>query len=448
MTNEQSNKNRRTTKEINQERQEQRKKKFRVRLIISIILVGIIGVISLLIYWNVSHKSEKGQINDLDKAIRNGNADKVSEIVKTKGSNLPKQDANRMINYLTQEQNISRYKKQIRKIKNTVDNKTNESTIGELTDKRGKPILTISRDGVRAFIFKNLAFTPHYRDVYIDGKNNDATYQFKNKGKKFNAVSSNKVTKLGSFMVGNYNMSAEKHFKNNQLDIDDSVSGVIHINTDDANSKGQIVADEDFPQTWFRVELKNKSKLDDDYNLYINDNRISYSPTKIYGKYPTEYPIKVKATGRMNNKTIKTNEVKVESNQKDATQTITLKFDDKSIKKQLKKDNDIKKDTQKFLKDYTEELSKGYENSSFTGLKKYFEDSNSDVAKNIKKQVESDKDNQYSEPKFKSYKKKGNEIDIILTKKEDKDRTIMSRYTLVYDSDSSHKFQIKEYTDI
>ena len=449
MENEQSNRLRRTTKEINQERQAKRKKKLRLWLIISIITIIIIAVISFLIYWNIDNKSEKGKVNELDNAIQNKNVDKLSEIIKTKGDNLPKSDAKRMINYFNQEKHQSRYKKQINKIKETIDKGTQyDSTLGEITDKNGNPIITISKDGVSSFIFKEVAFTPHYQNVYIDGKNNDATYQFKNKGKDSNAVTSGKLTKIGSFMVGDYKVSANKHFKNPQLDIEDSVSGNLHINTDDVNSKGQVIAQEQFPQAWFKVKLENTEKLDDDYNLYINDERVPYSKTKTYGKYPTDVSLKVRATGTLNSKTIKSNEIDVKSNVDNSTQTVTLKFDDKAIKKQLNKDKEIKKEAQSFLEDYTEQLSKSYKSSSFSSLRKYFKDSDSDVAENIKKQVQSDKKNQYSKPKIESYKKSGDEVTIVLKKEDETDKVITSRYTLEYNSDDINKFKIKSYTDI
>src|SRR5699024_10797436 len=220
--------------------------------------------------------------------------------------------------------------------------------------------------------------------------------QFENKGKESTAVSSNNLSKLDSFMVGDYNLSANKQFKDSKVGVDDSVSGNLHINTDKVNSKGQVVAEEQFPQAWFRVKLTNTKELDDDYNLYINDKRVPYSKTQTYGKYPNDLPLKVKATGKIKKTTSNTKEVEIVSNKKkdkkarkkkkkkiikknkaeekknkkNATQTLNLKFDDKQIDKQLKKKKDIKKDAQKFLEEYTEDLNRAYEKSSFAGLKK------------------------------------------------------------------------------
>src|SRR5699024_5392617 len=120
MENENSNNIRRTSKEINQERKAKQKKKLRIWLIISIIIIFIIDIVAFFIYWNVDNKSEKGQIDDFDKAIQNKDADKLSKIVKIKGEKLPKSDANRMINYLNQKNNQSRYHKQNEEFKNTI----------------------------------------------------------------------------------------------------------------------------------------------------------------------------------------------------------------------------------------------------------------------------------------------------------------------------------------
>lgn len=450
MKKEQTSRLRRTAKEIEQERKHKQKKKLKLWLIFIAVAVIIISVISLLIFWSATNKSEKGQIEDLNKAIQNKNAGKLSKMIKSNGDDLPISDANHIINYLNQKNIKNHYEKEIKEIESTIENgNQSDSTLGEITDKSGKPILTISKDGVSSFIFKKVAITPHYRNVYIEGKNNDATYQFENKGKQTNAVSSNKQTKLGRFMVGEYNISANKYFKDTKVDIDDSVSGNLHINTDDINSDGKVIAKEEFPQAWFKVELSNTKDLDNDYNLYINDKPISYEKNQTYGKYPTDIPLKVRATGKIDNKTINANEVEVKSNTDDSTQTIHLKFDEKAINRELKKEKDVKKEAESFMKDYTEDLNKAYKKSRFTGLKRYFKDIDSDVANNIKRQVQSDKVNHYSNPKILSSKKEGEELTLILRKKDNKtDKMITSRYVLEFNKEENPKFKIKSYTDV
>lgn len=440
----------RTAKEINQDKDEKKKKRLYKWLIISGIILIIACIVSAIVYWGVANKTEKGQIKDLDKAIQKQDADKLSTLLKSQGHNLPKDDANRLINYFNKHKSL--YQKQMTKIKNNVDKKTQtDSTLGEIKDKNGKPVITISQDGVKAFFFKKVAFSPHYRNVYINSKTDDSTYQFNNRGKQTSTVTSQKLSKLGTFMVGDYSFSADKSIKDSVAGIDDSVSGHIHINTDKTNNKGKIIATEEFPQAWFKVRLENTKYVNKDYNLYVNDKMLNYDKNKTYGAYPTEAPLEVQATGKMNGATIKTNKVQVESNKNDSSQTITLKFDNKAIKKQIEKEKATKKDAQKFLKNYIEKLNHSYKIAAFSSLRKYFKDSDSDVANNIREQVVSRKKHHYSEPKFQSYKKEDKDIIITLQKEDEKHNTITSRYTLERNNDkesSEPKFKIKNYTDI
>ncbi|NKP83795.1 hypothetical protein GKR13_09270 [Staphylococcus aureus] len=119
----------------------------------------------------------------------------------------------------------------------------------------------------------------------------------------------------------------------------------------------------------------------------------------------------------------------------------------KEINKQLNKKKKTEKEAKSFIKDYTEQLNKGYESSDFSRLKRYFEDDKSDVATNIKQQVESDKRTHFKDLNIESSQLKDNEVTVIINKKNEKKQRIRSQYDLIYNGDKD-EFKIREYKDI
>lgn len=416
-----------------------------------ILIVGSLVLLSIIvftIYWSVTNKSILGQVNDLDKAIVNKNYDKVSEMLKVEGRPISKSESKHLVDYLNKPENKKRYNKEINQIRTTIKNNTHsDSEIGRITDKNKKPIITISRDGIKYFIFKKVAFKPHYRAVYIKNSGNQSTYEYEYANKKEKAITNGKHTKLGHFIVGNYNLPSTKTFDESDVGNDSSVDGNIHINTDKINNDEHIYAKDNFSQSWFKVKLKNTNHIDKNYKLYVDDTEIEYQKNKIYGKFPSASPIIVKATGRLNNATISTNEVEVQANTNNKPQEITLKFDDKQIKKEMDKSKKTSEKAKEFLKKYTNQLNHSYKTSDFDNLADYFEDDKSDIAKNIKKQVESKKESHFEDIKFEKSKTKDNEVTVIMNKKNEKKKRIRSQYVLKYNEENK-EFKIKEYTDI
>lgn len=431
-------------------RNKQNKKKGKkMYLIIPLIIIFLL--IIAITYWAFTDKSTIGQIESLDKAIQKNNYKKITEIVKEDGKQIPETDAKKIAEYFNKKDNQKKYHEEIEQIKSDIkNNKNSDSNIGAITDKKGKPIISISKNGVKSFIFKELSFTPHYQTVYINEPDNEATYKFNHQEKNTTAIANSKQTELGKFIAGNYTIRASKTFDNKEITEitnNNTVDGNIHVNTDNPNKNGKIYAEESFPQAWFKVDFKNTDKLKKDFTLYINDEKVSYKKGKIYGKYPAEVKLNIKAKGKYNNHTINTDEIEVEKNDTNKPQTLTLTFDNNEIDKQIKKEKEVEKNAKSFLNDYTRKLNNGYEDSDFNQLKKYFADEKSDVATNIQKQVESKKNNHYSRPKFKSYKRNGNEIIIILSKTNHSKEDITSQYKLIY-NEKNEEFKIKEYTDI
>lgn len=421
-----------------------RKKK---RWIVSIIIIVIALVIALAIYLFAVNKGTSGQINEFDKAVKDKDYDKLTEIVKSGQKNISKADAKHFVDYINRSENKNRYNEEIKKMKESLEDKDKQdSEVGKVTDKNGHTIIDVTKNGNKFLVLNDLAFEPNFYDVYIKEGNNNASYEFENNGKRRKIVSnSNSQTELGQFFVGDYNVETTKNFKDKPLD--GSVDGQLHINTDKMAKGSKFFAEEKIPQAWFKVKIKNNEVLDKGIKLNIDDNEIDYDKKEVYGKYPADVPITISAKGSGNNETLETEQVEVKANKNNKPQAIELAFKDSDINRQKKMNKEIEKDAKKFMEDYTKKLNTGYEVSDFSALQYYFEDKNSDVAKNIKKQVESKKKSKFKNPEIQSYKRDDTNVKLTLSKKDKKNRVITSEYELIYDY-KEKEFKIKDYTDI
>lgn len=425
------------------EQYRKKKRKWIVRGILFLILV----LLALAIYLFVVNKGTNGQVNEFDRAVKHKDYKKLTEIIKSGQKGISTTDAKHFVDYVNKPENKKRYNTEVKKMKKALkDNSSYNSTIGKITDKNGRTIIDITQNGNRFFFLNDLAFEPNFYNIYVKEGNNDASYEFDNNGKRRKVVSNaNNKTELGQFFVGNYNVEVTKTFKNKPLD--GSVDGHIHINTDKADTGRKLKAEEDIPQAWFKVKLKNNDELDKDYKVVIDGEEVDYEKDKIYGEYPADVPITVLAKGRANNQVLETKEIEVENNKDNKLQIVELAFKDSDIEKQRKINKEIKDDAEKFMKDYTKKLNTGYEVSDFSALQYYFEDKNSDVAKSIKEQVESKKKSKFTDPKIQSYERNDTEIQLVLSKKDKKGHVINSKYDLVYDY-KENEFKIKDYTDV
>src|SRR5699024_12234269 len=86
----------------------------------------------------------------------------------------------------------------------------------------------------------------------------------------------NKLTEMGAFFVGNYDIDATKEFKEDESLVTGSVDGSIHIDTDSLDKDNKIVASDNFDQAWFKVNLKNTDKIKKIDNIYIDGNKLDY----------------------------------------------------------------------------------------------------------------------------------------------------------------------------
>ncbi|MBO0377060.1 TcaA second domain-containing protein [Staphylococcus warneri] len=414
------------------------------------IIIGAIIIIGVVVYIYASSKSAKGQIDEFEKAVDKRDYTKLLELMKSNEQEINKTDMKHFVDYVKKPENKKQYQKDMKAIKDKVKNgEKYDPDVGQLKDKNGHTMIDVSKDGARFLFINRIAFEPKFYKVYVKGYDNKAVYEFKNNNKARKVVApAHQDTELGAFMVGDYDVDATKSYKDKDSPVEGNLDGRIHINTDDIGKNKKIYANEQFGEAWFKVAFENTQTLDKkDYTLMIDDKKVDYKKDKVYGKFPADTYFTVKGQGQMSGEVINTDEVEVEANKNKAPQTIKLTFKQNEIKKQQKKDKEIEKGAKDFLEDYTDRLSTGYQVSDFSGVESMFEDKNSDVAKSIKKQVKSKKEHKYSKPKIKSYKRDGNEITVVLSKKDEDDNVITSQYTLSYD-ESSDEYKIKDYTDV
>lgn len=429
-------------------KQEKRKKdtstkKKWIGIVVPLILLAVIVVI---IYIAVSHKTASGQVHEFKEAVDKHQYSKISEITKTNNEHITPEEAKRFVTYINKNGNKERFNKEIKAIKQTLKEDNNSPEIGKITDENGQLIFKITENGRHMLFLKELSFEPNFKNVYVKPDGQRYSYSFKNGGKERTYVAKTKGdTNIGKFFVGDYNIDAVKKFEDTV--ISGTTNGHLHINTDNKGKDGHVYAEEQFPQSSFKVNLENNKKLKKNIKLYINDEETDYKKNKVYGKYPNEGHITIQAEGKIYDTVVKTQLENVSPNQDDKPQVLTLKFDEEAIKKAEDKEKNAKTSAKGFIERYTNSLNHAYKMSDFKKVDHYFEDKDSSVAQHIKSQVESDRKSKYSEPEVVSYDREGNQVTIVITKKDEHGNEIKSEYTLTKKS-MGGGYKIKEYTDV
>ncbi|HAC5789041.1 TPA_asm: hypothetical protein GZX72_14550 [Listeria monocytogenes] len=422
------------------------KKRQRKRIFTGV-LIALILLIILFVYMLYANESSKGQVKEFDKAVQDKDYKKLTEMVQKEGKRISEDDAKQFVEYVNTDAHKSRYESEIGKINDKLESDNYTENLGKITDKNGEPIISVSKNGSFLFFIKKVSFEPHFKKAFLKASDGKAIYEFMNHGKNAKVVANkNQITELGNFLVGQYEIPTTKKFDDSI--VEGSSDGKIYIDTEAKASDGKIYAKQEFEQTSFKVELENASILEDEIDLYINGEKVPYKKGKVYGEFPSTSSIPVYAVGRKNDTIFESEEVSVESSDNQKEQVVTLAFDKKEIAEHQKEEKKIEKKAKKFLERYIDSLNRSYEHNSFNGLRRYFEDDESDVATNIKEQVESKKKKtKFSEPKFHSYERKNGKVFIVLSKTNEKHKKITSKYELIYDEEKE-KFKIDVYADI
>ncbi|RNG65101.1 TcaA second domain-containing protein [Staphylococcus aureus] len=416
-----------------------RKKYIRWGITLAIILIIVGGI-----YVAMQLVSPSEDLKDFEDAVLNKNYHAVAKTLSTNDKKMSETEAQLFVTYLLKDKGEDAFKSDIKRIQEvTKHNHNDHSQYGVIKDNQGRHIIEVNRDGKKFFFVNKISIEPQYIDVYIDGDKTKPTYEYQTRDKKSKVKTlSNQATKIGQFVPGNYTIDTKKIF--NSSKIKGSSDGKLAINTEKYEKDQRVIAHPEFKDTQFKVNVINADDIQpEDIDIHINNTTETYQPNKVYGEYPNSAHLKVYASIDLAGKTVKSQSKSVE--QKDE-QVIDLKFKESEIKKQKDKESDIKHKAKAFMKDYTDDLTKAYQEVKSEDVDKYFE-KESDTGEHIKNQIDSERKEKFKDATVTDTKVNGNEVTLNLSKLNKKNDRIKSRYILEY-NDSKETFKIKEYHDI
>lgn len=427
------------------DKQRRSKKKW----IITIIIVLLVIVIGLIIYFASSRQSPTHEINKFKSDVLHKRYGNISETLSVNGNDFSKEEAKILSNYLINVKGKEEFTKQINQINHKIKNEEDYNLtdgFGDITDNKGRKILSITKDGKKMLFIDKILIEPRYTHIYLPKDKQESIYDFKYNGKTHTVqTNASKPTDMGKFVVGAYKLGSEKTY--NTGAVKGTSKGNIEVNTEDFNKGDKVMAKPKYKEVSFKPELENAEHLDNNsIKIHINDHEEKYKDGKIYGKYPTSESITVYASGKISDEVFKTDTTTVDLMSDDLEQTLPLQFKEDEIKDKLKEQDEIKDKAEKFMKDYTKDLTSGYKSVEFKKVQKYFV-KDSDLAKHIESMINTKKKSKYSSPTITDTKLNGDKVTLKLTKTDNKNNTIKSRYELKYDK-KEDTFKIIDYTDI
>lgn len=403
-------------------------KKTIIKAIVTLVIIAFL-IISLIVF--VMKNNANAQIKQFSESINNNDSKTLATILSTNSRDMTSTEAEHLIKYLKEDDNSERLNNTLDEIKSNLKADKSTSKLGTLKDKNNDPIIDFSKNGKQFFVLDKISIKPHYREVYIKELDNTATYDFDKKHRV--AVDKNKVSSLGDFVVGNYEVPVSKNFQDGS--VHGKVNGKLHINTDDLQNGERIIAKQDFNQTKIKINLHNDEKLNSkNRRLLINGNIKPLKEEKTYGYFPNNNSFSVVAEGELNGQRFKTNKVDVlQGTKNNSTQIVNLYFNDKQINKSIKEDEKAKKKLNEFIKSYIDDLSKAYKNKDYGEISKY-----------IKSDSKAEK---FMKPKFKDKQSvKYKNVDVQNVEKDDETYkiTVRKKYK---SSDMSNIYHVKIEND-
>lgn len=406
-------------------------KKDKIKYIIYSVLFSIALLLIIIggcFYYN---NNALGQIKSFEKDIQNNNYKGLADRLSNNENELTQDDAKNFVEYVKSSDNKSRYRKEMSNIKANIKKNSNSTlNYGSITDDNHNKLVTIRKNGKKFFIIDRLEFKPKLTDVYVKDYNNTAWYKFNSKDIKNVLSEQNQLTKVGSFLIGNYKIKSEKNIKDGI--INGKSTGYLEFNTTVKNSENKVIANENFNQTWFKVKLNNSSLLDKDtIKLVIDNHKTEYHSTNVYGKYYNPTELKVYAIGKLDGKEFKTNEVLVRRNYKQDPQNLNLEFKKNEIETYQKESKKIKNNSESYIKDYIKDLNKAYDKRDYKYISKYIKEE-SNLEKQLKTNIKSKKDIKFKKVKINNIQRFQNKVSIDLTKMNGNNLT-KSKYILIYD---------------
>lgn len=422
----------------NMEKTDKCKKKTIIKAIVTLVIIAIL-IISISIF--ITKNNAKSQIETLKDSVNNNDAKTLSLLLSTNSRDMTEDEGEHLIDYFKKDKNFQRFNKQLAKIKDNVDSKSGEPELGAITDKRNKTIINFSKNGKKYMFLDRVSMQPQYRDVYVKELDNTSVYNFDNKHQV--PVDKNKVNKLGSFVVGSYDVPVKKEFTDGS--VTGAIKGEIQIDTDKLDEKNRIIAKQDFNQTQINIKLHNDKNIDKkNRELVINGDVMSLDEGKLYGYFPNKNSFSVKAQGELKGHKFNTKSVNVlQGTTNNSIQTVNLYFNDKNIDKVIKEDKRMEKELEKFIKRYMDILNKAYKNKSYDEISKYIK-SDSSAENFMKPKFKQKQSIKYKNVDVEKVKRVGKYFELYVQKKY-KNYDVKNIYKIEVDNGEPKIIKIDEY---
>lgn len=406
----------------------------------AIVTFVIIAILIIAVFILVNRNDADAQLNRLKDSINNDDPKTLANLLSTGNRTMKKQEAENLIEYFNKQDNKQRLNRDLNNVERNLKSDEALPDLGSVKDKNNQSIIDFSKNGKQYIFLDKVAMKPHYRNVYIKELDNAAVYNFDDKHQV--AVDKNKTNKLGSFIVGDYDVPVKKEFPEGA--VKGEVSGRIHINTDDIDEDKRVIAKQDFNQTQIQVKLHNDEKLEEgSKKLYINDDVKSLKENKLYGYFPNDNSFSVKAEGEIDGQRFKTKSVDVlQGTTNNSIQTVNLYFNDKEIKKKIKENDKNKKALTKFIKEYNKDLNKAYKKKAYDEISSYIKE-DSEAEKFMKPKFKSKASVKYKDVKVEKITRDADDYKISVSKKY-RDYNVNNIYHIKIENDNPKITRIED----
>ncbi|MDK9847702.1 hypothetical protein P1A20_14070 [Staphylococcus equorum] len=429
---------------MTEKQEESNTSKRKLIIIYSFVIIGLF-IIFYLVYFLIHKNDAISQIDDFRNAVNNNKYNYIANTLSNNEEVITEKDAKHFVNYVKRTDNKDKFSEEINSIKKNIKSgSNNESNYGSITDRTGQEIINISKNGKKFFFIDKLTFKPNLFDIYVKEYNNQGVYDFKDSNKVKGIAGKNSVSKIGTSFVGKYNVKADKTIKESL--VNGVLTGKLKVDTDNKDNKNRVIAQDDFYQTWFKVNLKNKNYFkESDTHIVINDKKEDYNSNTVYGKYYNPTNLSIYAVGIYEGKKFKSNSLKLRRNYKSQPQNINLKFGESELEDYKKESKSLKDKSKSYIKDYTKALNKAYNKSDYKYVSKFIKD-NSELEKQLKKTIMSKEKVKFEKVKVNSIKRDKSKLTITLNKKNGNDFTT-TKYFLDY-KESEKEFIIEKSKEI
>ncbi|UBH15344.1 TcaA second domain-containing protein [Macrococcus armenti] len=282
-----------------------------------ILLIGLYKIIE-------SQYDPVSVANKVSDAVKDKNADKLSELVTSNGEDIDKSEAKAFIDYLYDNDEAHLFIENVKA--HTKSMKETKYPTVTIYNEYENELLRVAQDGKTLGLFQKYAFSIPTHQISLDAREM-SKLKYKLKGKEQSVdLESGKNVKLGTLPLGNYKIPATKEVEGKKFD------GNLVVNMGDG-----MTVEEEFEYTYLQIHAENTYSLDDSaYKIFINGKEVeNHEDNNVVGPFEIGEEIDVQAKGTADGKEFKSSKekVKIEKTENNENQEVTVKFDDALISK-------------------------------------------------------------------------------------------------------------------